>query len=69
MQNYESSLISDLKNRLTAKLWSLVAVVQTVIVSVTFPALLDTAVVLTGKLPWLTLWRRDVRRVRCVTQN
>lgn len=45
---------------LTAELRRLVAVVQTVVVTVTLPSLLDTAVVLTGKLPELTLRRRDV---------
>lgn len=46
--------------RLTAELGRLIAVVQTVVVPVTLPSLLDTAVVLTGKLPGLTLRRRDV---------
>ena len=45
---------------LTAELRCLVAVVQTVVVTVTLPSLLDTAVVLTGKLSGLTLRRRDV---------
>ena len=33
-----------------AQCWGLIAVVQTVVVSVTLPALLDAAVVGTGKL-------------------
>ena len=40
---------------LTAELRGLIAVVQTIIVSVTFPALLDAAVVLAGKFPRLAL--------------
>ena len=50
---------------LTAQLRSLVAVVQTVIVSVTLPALLDAAVVLAGKLSGLALRRGHVGRVGC----
>ena len=49
--------------RLTAQLWGLIAVVQTVIISVTLPSLLDTAVVFTCKLSWLALRRGDVRGV------
>ena len=48
------------RRRLTAELRGLVAVVQTIIVPVALPALLDTAVVLAGKLPRLALRRRHV---------
>lgn len=50
---------------LTAQFGRLVAVVQTVIISVTFPAVLNTAVILTGELSRLTLRRGNVRRVGC----
>lgn len=51
-----------------AQFSGLVAIVQTVIISVTFPAVLNTTVILTGELSRLTLRRGDVRRV-CFTAD
>ena len=48
---------------LTAELRGFVAVVQTVVVSVTLPPVLDAAVVLTAKLPLLALRGRLIGRV------
>lgn len=48
-----------------AQCWGLIAVVQTVVVSVTLPALLDAAVVGTGKLARLALGWGHVGWVRC----
>lgn len=50
---------------LTTQVGGLVAVVQTIVVPVAFPALLDAAVVLAGELPWLALGRRHVGGVGC----
>lgn len=55
-----------------AQCWGLIAVVQTVVVSVTLPALLDAAVVGTGKLARLALgwghvgWVRQAGDTICV---
>lgn len=51
--------------QLTTQFKSLIAVVQTVVVSVALPALLDATVVLTGKLSRLALRRRYIRGVCC----
>lgn len=48
---------------LTAEVGRLVAVVQTVVVAVALPALLDAAIVLAGELARLALGRRHVGRV------
>lgn len=45
---------------LTAEVRGLVAFVQTIVVSVTLPALLDAAVVLAGELSGLALRRGNV---------
>lgn len=45
---------------LTAEVRGLVAVVQTVVVPITLPALLDAAIVLAGELPGLALGRGNV---------
>lgn len=45
---------------LTAQLRSFIAVVQTIVVSIALPALLDAAVVLTCKLSGLALGRGNV---------
>lgn len=50
---------------LVAQLGGLIAVVQTVIVPVTLPAVLNTAIILTGKFSRLALRRRHVGRVCC----
>lgn len=47
-------------DELTAEVRGLVAVVQTVVVAVTLPALLDAAIVLAGELARLALRRRHV---------
>lgn len=50
---------------LTAELGCLIAVIQAVVVAITFPAFLDAAIVLAGELPRLALGWGDVGRVGC----